>query len=139
MFDTREYVVEFADGITEYYFANVFAENIHTQLDSLLCNQYQLLSEIVDHKSDNTAVTAEDSFTVSQNGNCVPKPTSRGWSLLVSWKDGSTDKVKLKDLKDSYTVQIAKYAVTNRIADQPAFIWWVHSVLRKRNRIVAKV
>ena len=36
-------------------------------------------------------------------------------------------------------MQIAEYAVANHIAEQPAFNWWVHSVLRKRNRIIAKV
>jgi hypothetical protein len=29
--------------------------------------------------------------------------------------------------------------VANQIAEEPAFIWWVQSVLRKRDRIVAKV
>ena len=138
LFDTREYVVEFTDGTTENYFANVIAENMYAQIDSE-GRQYQLLQEIVDHRSDNTALTIENGFTVSRNGNRVPKPTTRGWSLLVSWKDGSTDWVKLKDLKDSYPVQIAEYAVANHIAEQPAFNWWVHSVLRKRNRIIAKV
>jgi Reverse transcriptase (RNA-dependent DNA polymerase) len=138
LFDTREYVVEFTDGTTENYFANVIAENMCAQIDSE-GKQYQLLQEIVDHRSDNTAVTIDNGFTVSRNGNRVPRPTTRGWSLLVNWKDGSTDWVKLKDLKDSYPVQIAEYAVTNRIAEQPAFNWWVHSVLRKRNRILAKV
>ena len=45
----------------------------------------------------------------------------------------------LRDLKDSYPIQIAKYAMANKIANEPAFNWWVHTVLRKRNRIVAKV
>ena len=29
--------------------------------------------------------------------------------------------------------------MANKIAHDPAFNWWVHTVLRKRNRIVAKV
>jgi hypothetical protein len=46
----------------------------------------------------------------------------------------------LKDLNDSYPVQIAEHdAMANKIANEPAFNWWVHTVLRKRNRIVAKV
>jgi hypothetical protein len=69
----------------------------------------------------------------------IIKPTNRGWSLLVSWKDGSSDWLPLKDLKDAYPVQIAEYAAANKIAHEPAFNWWVHTVLRKRNRIVAKV
>ena len=65
---------------------------------------------------------------------------TRGWSLLVSWKDGLlSDWMPLKEPKDSYPVQIAEYATANKIANEPAFNWWVHTVLRKRNRIVAKV
>jgi hypothetical protein len=45
----------------------------------------------------------------------------------------------LKDLKDAYQVPIAEYASANKIANEPAFNWWVHTVLRKRNRIVSKV
>ena len=36
-------------------------------------------------------------------------------------------------------VEAAKYAVANKIDDQPAFAWWVQQVLRKRNRIIKKV
>ena len=138
LFDTREYVVEFTDGSTENYFANVIAECMYAQVDAE-GNQFQLLDEITDHKSDNSAIRIDDGFVTSRNGNRVPKPTTRGWSLLVSWKDGSTDWLPLKDLKDAYPVQIAEYAVANKIANEPAFNWWVHTVLRKRNRIVAKV
>ena len=137
LFDTREYVVEFTDGTTENYFANVIAENMYAQIDSE-GQQYQLLNEIVDHRADNTAIPVEQGFVRSRNGNEVPKVTTKGWSLLVSWRDGSTDWVKLKDIKDSHPVQVAEYATSNRIADQPAFKWWVPIVLRKRNRIVSK-
>jgi hypothetical protein len=138
LFVTREYVVEFTDGTTESYFASVIAECMYAQVDSE-GNQYQLLSEITDHRSDNSAIQIADGFTTSWDGNCVPKPSTRGWSLLVLWKDGSSDCLSLKDLKDAYPVQIAEYAAANRIAHEPAFNWWVHTVLRKRNRIVAKV
>ena len=138
LFDTREYVVEFTDGSTENYFANVIAECMYAQVDSE-GRQFQLLQEITDHRSDNSAISVADGFMTSRNGNRVPKVTTRGWSLLVSWKDGSSDWIPLKDIKDSYPVQIAEYAVTNNIAHEPAFNWWVPTVMRKRNRIVAKV
>ena len=57
------------------------------------------------------------------------KPTTKGWELLVSWKDGSSSWVKLKDLKNSNPVEVAEYAVANRIQEEPAFAWWVKSVL----------
>ena len=47
--------------------------------------------------------------------------------------------MKLKDVKDSNPVQLAEYAVQLRIAEEPAFAWWVPYVLKKRNRIIAKV
>jgi hypothetical protein len=138
LFDTREYVVEFTDRTSENYFANVIAACKYAQVDSK-GNQYQLLSEITDHRSDNSAFQIADGFITSRNGNCVPKSTTQGLSLLVSWKDGSSDWLPLKDVKDAYPVQMAEYAVANKIANEPAFNWWVNTVLRKRNRIVAKV
>ena len=137
--DAREYVIEFTDGSTENYFANVIAECMYAQVDAE-GNQFQLLSEITDHRSDNLAIRIDDGFVTSRNGNRVPKPTTRGWSLLVSWKDGSSNWVPLKNLKDAYPVQIAEYTVANKIANEQAFNWWVlHTALRKRNRIVTKV
>ena len=117
LFNTREYVVEFTDGSSENYFANVIAECMYAQVDSE-GNQYQLLSEITDHRTDHWAIQIADSYKTSRNGSCVPKSTTRGWSLLVSWKDGSSDWVPLKDLKDYYPIQIA---VANKIAHEPVF------------------
>ena len=51
--------------------------------------------------------------------------TTRGWEVFVSWKDGSSDWISLKDLKDSYPVQLAEYAIASGISDEPAFAWWV--------------
>ena len=63
----------------------------------------------------------------------------KGTHVLVNWKDGSSDWIKLKDIKDSYPVEIAEYAVANQIANELAFNWWVQTVLRKRNRIISKL
>jgi hypothetical protein len=54
-------------------------------------------------------------------------------------KDGTTDCLPRKDLKESYPGQVAEYAVTNKIAEQQAFAWWVPYILRKRERIIQKV
>ena len=45
----------------------------------------------------------------------------------------------LKDMKESYPVQVAKYCVQSRISSEPEFAWWVPYVLKKRNRIIVKV
>jgi hypothetical protein len=45
----------------------------------------------------------------------------------------------LTDLTDSNPIELAEYAVANRIQEEPAFKWWVADVLRKRNQIISKI
>ena len=42
-------------------------------------------------------------------------------------------------MKESYPVQVCEYDVLTLIQEEPAFAWWVPNLLRKKNRIVAKV
>jgi hypothetical protein len=68
LLDTREYEVEFQDGATDTYTANIIAESMYSQVDED-GNSYSLvISEIVDHKSDGTAVRLDDSFEVTKDG-----------------------------------------------------------------------
>ena len=72
-FDTREYDVEFTDGTTEKYAANVIAENMYAQVDDE-GNMFQLLLEIMDHKKDGTAIDI-----------------SRWYGYLGKWKHEAKD------------------------------------------------
>ena len=45
----------------------------------------------------------------------------------------------LKYVKDSNPIELAEYAVANRIQEEPAFKWWVSETLLIRNRIIGKV
>ena len=65
--------------------------------------------------------------------------TTKGWKLLCTWKDGSSDWIGLRHLKDSNPIVLAEYAVANRIQEEPVFKWWVSDTLCTRNRIIAKV
>jgi hypothetical protein len=102
-------------------------------------NQYLLLQEITDHKKDNSAIPISDSKISSVNGQSKPKITTQGWFLLVQWRDGSTSWEKLKDLKALNPVEVAEYAVVNRLVEEPAFKWWAPHVIHRRNRIISKV
>jgi hypothetical protein len=73
------------------------------------------------------------------NGRKSRKKTTKGWHLLVEWKEGGSDWIPLKDLKESYPVEVAEYAKANKIDEELAFAWWVNDVLRRRNRIIAKI
>ncbi|KAI2501495.1 Reverse transcriptase (RNA-dependent DNA polymerase) [Fragilaria crotonensis] len=136
--DTREYVVEFEDGTKEVYMANMIAENMYAQVDSE-GRAFALMSEIVDHESDARAMKIADGTFVDKQGRQRPRITTQGWRLLVEWKDGTTTWVPLKDLKESFPIEVAEYAVANKISEQPAFKWWVDDTLRKRHRIIKKV
>jgi hypothetical protein len=138
LFDTREYEVEFTDGTNEEYQANVIAENMFAQIHSE-GNQYLLLQEIMDHERDNSAISISDGKISSANGQSKPKITTKGWFLLVQWHDGSTSWEKLIGLKASNPVEVAEYAVVNRLNEEPAFRWWVPHVIHRRNRIITKV
>jgi hypothetical protein len=73
------------------------------------------------------------------NGQQRNKKTTAGWKLQVEFSDGSTDWIPLKDLKNSNPIQLAEYAILNKIDDEPAFKWWAPLVMRKRNRMINKV
>ena len=137
LLDHRQYEVEFVDGSTEVLTANIIAENILAQVDEEGHRQL-LLHEITDHRTLDDAVPKERGHISMPNGRQRKVQTTRGWEILVEWKDGSTDWIALKDLKESYPVELAEYAVHNGIQDEPAFAWWVPYTLKKRQRIISK-
>ena len=135
--DTRVYEVEFPDGSEASYAANVIAENMYAMCDTN-GNQHLLMDEIVDHKTDGHAVNVADQY-ITVKGRKSKRKTTKGWSLCVKWKDGTTSWERLADVKESNPVEVAEYAVASSIAHEPAFDWWVPYTLRKRNRMIAVV
>jgi len=135
IFDTRLYQVQFPEGNVEEYSANVIAKNIYSQLDNE-GHRYLLLDEIIDVKRDEEAIPSEERFIVSQNGNIHKRRTTKGWYLCVQWKDGSTSWEPLKDMKESFPVQVAEFALSQGLLEEAAFAWWVKDVLSRKNRII---
>jgi hypothetical protein len=78
--DTRTYEVEFQDGSAAEYSANVIAENMFAQCDPER-NQFRLLDELVDYKSDSNAVQFADRF-VTVNGQQYHRKSTAWWSLV---------------------------------------------------------
>ena len=137
MLDSRRYEVEYIDGHVEELTANIIAENLIAHVDEEGQRQ-MMMSEIIDHRVLPDAVLKSRGTDVNHYGVQRRKSTTRGWEILVEWKDGSTDWVLLKDLKESYPVELAHYAVNRSIQDEPAFAWWVTYVMKKEKRIFAK-
>ena len=135
--DTRMYEIEYLDGERTSLAANNIAENLFAQIDDE-GNCQVLMDEIIGHRSNELAVKQQDAFITTNTGTKRRRETTKDWELLVRWKDGGTDWIALKDIKESYLVQVAEYAVSLRISEEPAFAWWSSLVLNKRNRIIAK-
>ena len=124
MLDTRLYEVEYSDGHTAALSANAIAENLLTQVDPDGHRQLQFHS-IIGHRSGTTAVRAEDAFITTSRGTRRRRHTTSGWDIQIRWHDGSTTWNKLKDVKDSFPLDLADYAIDHRIDMLPAFQWWV--------------
>ena len=101
-------------------------------------NQFLLLDAITDHKSDQAAVQHADQY-ITVRGRRHLRKTTIGWKLCVAWKDGSSTWERLADLKESHPVEVAEYATSVGIANEPAFAWWVPHTLRKRSAIISAV
>ena len=138
LMDTRQYVVQFPDEHEETLSANIIAECMFSQVDEE-GNRHVLFDEISEHRKTALAIPIDDAFQTMSNGRKVRRKTTVGWDVLINWKDGSQQWIALKDVKNAYPVQLAEYAVANRISEEPAFAWWVPHTLKKRNRIISKV
>ena len=98
LFDTREYDIEFTDGSIEKYAANIISENMFAQVDDEGIENI-IMKDIVDHKKDHIAIPISEGKSRSYNINKIPKVTTRGWKILVKWRDGQTVWIARKYLK----------------------------------------
>jgi hypothetical protein len=112
--------VEYPDGHKASLAANAIAENMFVQVDDE-GNRRVMFDAITDHRTDGSEIKQQDAFVHTRSGTQRRKETTRGWEILVQWKDGSTTWIALKDMKNSNPVQLAEYATQRRIAGEPAF------------------
>ena len=109
--DSRMYEVEYQDGHKASLSANAIAQNMFAQVDEE-GNRHILFQDIVDYRVNGKDIKQQDSFITTKTGTRRRQETTQGWEILVQWKDGSSTWIAMKDMKDSYPVQLAEYAVT---------------------------
>jgi hypothetical protein len=137
MLDTRTYEIEFPDGRSDEYTANVIADNMYAQCD-IEGRQYNLMEGIVYHKTDGHAVEPADMY-IKHGSNKRVRKTTKGWNLCIEWKDGTTSWERLSDLKERNPVEVDEYDAAKSLLDTPDFVWWSPHVLKKRSIIIAAV
>ena len=121
------YDVEFRDGQVKEYAANIIASMSTT-----------IIEAIVDHRRDDEkAHQQHDKYVQTKNGRRHLRKTTKGWELLIKWKDNSESWIKLADMKESHPVEVAEYARARGIDKEPSFKWWAPDTLKKRHIILA--
>ena len=135
--DSRIYNVEFPDGGIGEFTTNTIAESLYSSLDDEGYN-YGILEGIIGHRSSPEAVKKENGF-YSHNGIKKRVITTKGWDIRVKWTDGSTAWFPMKEVKSSNPLELAEYAIANKINDEPAFSWWIPTVLRTRKRMISRL
>ena len=117
--------MEFPDGQVKESAANIIAENMLTQVDSDGIST-TLMEAIVDHRRDEEkSLQHHDKYVQTKNGRRHLRKTTKGWELLIKWKDKSESWIKLADMKESHPVEVAEYARARGIDKEPAFKWCV--------------
>ena len=94
---------------------------------------------ICDHRKLKNAVEEGHAYFTTQSGQKRRVRTTKGWEIMVRWVDGQQSWLPLKDVKDSYPLELADYAILHGLETEPAFAWWVPYTLKKRNQIVSAV
>ena len=136
--DTRLYEVEYMDGHKASLTANSIAQNMFAQVDEE-GNRHVILDSIIDYRTNGNELQEHDAYITSKNGGRRRKETTKGWEILLGWKDGSSTWEAMKDIKESYPVDLAEFAIQKGIDSQPAFAWWIPFVIKKKQRIISKV
>ena len=129
--NTVTYNVEFPNGQVKEYDTNIIAENMLTQVD-LDGYSLSLMDSIIDHQRDpSQAIPIEGKYITTKSRQKWLWKTTKGWRLLIKWKEKSEAWINLADMKEAHPVETAEYARARGISNEPAFAWWVPYTLRK--------
>ena len=55
------------------------------------------------------------------NETMKPIITTKGWNIQIKWKNGSVSWHPMFVVKSSNPIEIAEYAMSNKLSDEPAF------------------
>ena len=109
--------------------ANVIATSMYAQCDPD-GHEYVMFDSLVDFRRSDDALRPEDQKVLKADGRSYMRRTTAGWELCVLWKDGSTTWENLSEMKESYPIECAEYAVSQSLQEDPTFNYWVSHVLK---------
>ena len=134
LIDSRQNKLEILDGETEI----LIAHNILAQVDQE-GHWQMIMADIEEHIVVDDSIPIEEVIRETKSMNKSRFGTTCSWKLCVKCKDGSSNWIFLKDLKESYPVQFAYHAISNLIKTEPSFARWFHIVTRKKNACISNL
>jgi hypothetical protein len=72
------------------------------------------------------------------DGN-ISKYSTKAWRICVMWNNNSTSWHPLADIKNSFPVQLAQYAISNKLDQDTAFRWWIKPTLKHKESFLKAV
>jgi Reverse transcriptase (RNA-dependent DNA polymerase) len=121
MLDTREYEVTLQDGGVMAYNVNTITEYLSSHIDDD-GNRVDVFHEIVDHEVRRGKTSTGDK-----------------WTFCVEFADGTTKWMPYATLRAQDTVELAVYAYSNKLLDEPVFAQWAPKLLREHDKLKARV
>ncbi|CAJ1953563.1 unnamed protein product [Cylindrotheca closterium] len=118
--DTSIYQVEFEDGKVESFYANQIIERIMMNVDDEGNTMYRI-REFIDHQRDRQAVRGDNGWYTTSSGLKRPQKKTKGWKVLAEMKGGETEWLDLSVAKEAFPIEVAEYAVANKVVSEPAF------------------
>ena len=139
LLNTRVYLVEFDDGHFAEYGANAIAEAIYNQVDDNGFTEV-LFTDVIGHRKNDSIAMSDEAFADLQSShNPSHARTTKGWEICIQWQDGSSSWHPLSEIKNSFPIHTAKYAMKHDLQDEPAFRWWVRQALKREKYMLKAV
>ena len=81
-------------------------------------------------KKKESAFDMKNKCVMSSSSQQRLRKSTIRWKLEVSWRDGSSAQMQIKDLKQSNTAEVAKFLRASDANNNPDFAWWVHQTFQ---------
>jgi hypothetical protein len=102
LLNTRVYLAEFPDGHIQELSANIIAEAIYSSISDDGCEE-QIFHDIIDHRQ------------LYDDPDILHQFTTKGWEICVAWTDGTSSWHKMVEIKNSFPLALAEYAIANEL------------------------
>ena len=99
----------------------------------------KIIDQVQRHRKTDEAIENSDGYTKDSKWRRSRKITTKGYYFLNKFRYGSESWIPLADLKKNKPLEIAEYAISNKLEKEPVFAWWVPHMIKKQNKIVSTV